>query len=230
MLFKALALTSLLQATAASPLALHPRACEDVHVFIARGSEEPYPGRQESLVDVICDGLSSCGYEDITYPATFSDYCDSVSAGVANGIAQLTAYAKSCPNSELVLTGYSQGAQLVADILGGGGGNFGDCTETTTKGLSMTTSPGNKIVAATFFGDVRHAPSQSYNTGSGASGKGIYPRTGSQLSSLNKWSSVLRSWCLSGDPVCAGGSDINAHTSYFNVFSDEAGAWVKTKL
>lgn len=58
----------------------------------------------------------------------------------------------------------------------------------------------------------------------------MWPRSGSQLSSLNAFSSVLRSWCNSGDPVCAGGSDGNAHTSYFTQFTTEAAAWVKTKL
>lgn len=107
----------LLGTAQASPLDLAARqttACQAVHVFIARGSTEPYPGRQGALATAICSGLSSCGYEDITYPAAYSPYCDSVQAGVVNGKAAITAYASRCPNAKLVLTGYSQVSLLVS--------------------------------------------------------------------------------------------------------------------
>lgn len=142
-----LAATALAHAATAAPLDLEERqaACQAVHVFIARGSTEPYPGRQGALADAICAGVSGgCGYEDIQYPATFENYCASAGAGVKNGIAQLNAYAKRCPSAKLVLTGYSQGGHVVGDILGGGGGNFQGCTQATTPALSATSSPGNQ--------------------------------------------------------------------------------------
>ncbi|KAH7014080.1 Alpha/Beta hydrolase protein, partial [Microdochium trichocladiopsis] len=224
----------LLGSAQASPLDLTSRqttACQAVHIFIARGSTEPYPGRQGALANAICSGLPSCGYEDITYPAAYSPYCNSVQAGVVNGKAAITAYASRCPNAKLILTGYSQGAQAIGDILGGGGGFLSDCTQPSSTGLSRFSSPGNKIAAALLFGDVRHTPNQSFNTGTGAGGSGMWPRSGAQLAALNSYASVLRSWCLSGDSVCSqGGRDPTAHTSYFNVFTQEAAAWVKTKL
>lgn len=83
--------------------------CDAVHIFLARGTSEEYPGRQISVVNATCNGLSSCGYEDIQYPASFvPDYCTSVGVGVVNGTAQITAYATRCPNAQLVLSGYSQ--------------------------------------------------------------------------------------------------------------------------
>lgn len=82
--------------------------CQSVHIFIARGSEEPYPGRQGDLATAICSDITSCGYEDIVYPATFEDYCSSETEGATNGKAAITAYAASCPDAKLVLTGYSQ--------------------------------------------------------------------------------------------------------------------------
>ncbi|KAL9567381.1 hypothetical protein ACKAV7_008456 [Fusarium commune] len=187
--------------------------CQNVHIFLARGTDEPYPGRQSSLVSAICSGLPSCGYENINYPANFNTYCTSIYAGITG-----------------VLSGYSQGAQLIGDILGGGGGQSLGCTQQSNPALNPATSPGNKIAAALFFGDPRHAANQAYNTGTGASRNGINPRNGAQLTSLNRFSNTIRSWCLAGDNVCAQGTDPNAHTSYFNVFSQEAGAWVKTKV
>ncbi|KAI5919344.1 carbohydrate esterase family 5 protein [Camillea tinctor] len=223
-----------LQAASAKPFGYAPLTerqdvCESVHVFIARGSTEPYPGRQSALVDAICEGISSCGYEDVIYPATFENYCSSAGTGVSNGTAQIKAYSVACPDSKLVLTGYSQGAHVMGDILGGGGGPFADCAQEETEGFSPDEAPGNQIIA-TFFGDVRHVGNQTYNTGTGASANGIYPRTDEQMASLNKFSGQLRTWCFAEDPVCALGSDPAMHVAYFDEFTDEAAAWVKSQL
>ncbi|KAM0293648.1 hypothetical protein HYE67_002927 [Fusarium culmorum] len=204
--------------------------CQNVHIFLARGTDESYPGRQSSVVSAICSGLPSCDYENINYPAGFNTYCSSIYAGITGGLSQITTYANRCPDSKIVLSGYSQGAQLFGDILGGGGGQSLGCTQPSNPALNPANSPGNKIAAALFFGDPRYVANQAYNTGTGASRSGINPRNGAQLTSLNLFSSVLRSWCLAGDTVCAQGADPTAHTSYFNVFSQEAGAWVKTKV
>ena len=69
-----------------------------------RGNNEPYPGRQAALVEATCNGLSSCGYEDLLYSALFTDeYCQSVYDGSIAGHVQMTAYAERCPNTKLIL-------------------------------------------------------------------------------------------------------------------------------
>ncbi|OTA90627.1 carbohydrate esterase family 5 protein [Hypoxylon sp. CO27-5] len=234
---RSLLFTALLQVAAATPVDLTERqvTCEDIHFFIARGTDEEYPGRQGALVNAVCEGMSSCGYEDIIYPASLdpiAGYCDSAFAGVTNGTAQITAYAESCPDSQLVLTGYSQGAHVVGDILGGGGGNFlVICTQPTNTPLSPDTSPGNKIVAATFFGDLRHTASQTYNAGTGADENGLWPRPELELQSLNRFTELLQSWCFVDDPVCARGGDGDAHTSYFNdEYLNEYVEWIRSHI
>lgn len=82
--------------------------CETVYIFLARGTGEDYPGRQGDLVTAICDGIDSCGYEDIIYPAIYIDYCGSVGLGVVHGTSQIEYYASQCPNAQLVISGYSQ--------------------------------------------------------------------------------------------------------------------------
>jgi hypothetical protein len=82
--------------------------CEDVHIFLSRGAGDPYPGTQGPLVEVICDGISSCGYEDILYVGTFDRVCESVTTGVVNATNQITTYAENCPESKLVLCGHSE--------------------------------------------------------------------------------------------------------------------------
>lgn len=133
--------------------------CKDVHIFLAKGNNEPYPGRQGALADAICNGLPSCDYENIMYynPVGY-DYCAGVSEGDANGHNQIVAYAQSCPNAKLVLSGYSQGTNVIGDILGGGGGPFGvqKCIIADSPSLDPSTSPGNQIAAVTLFGNTRY--------------------------------------------------------------------------
>jgi acetylxylan esterase len=118
-------------------------ACTDVHLFLARGNGEGYPGRVGALYDSICNGLSSCDYENILFDSSQS-YCAQASDGVSSGLSQIAAYASSCPDSKLVLGGYSLGAQIVGDILGGGGGSFYGCTDSTSSALSASSVAGSK--------------------------------------------------------------------------------------
>lgn len=113
-----LVLASVVAGLPATPDTLTPRQtstddCADVHIFLARGTSEEYPGRQINVVYAICNGTgatATCDYEDIVYPASFvlPDYCVSVGEGVTAGTAQITDYASRCPDSQLVISGYSQ--------------------------------------------------------------------------------------------------------------------------
>lgn len=99
--------------------------CTDVHIFLAKGNNEPYPGRQGKLVNAICKDLKNCDYEDIVMQNMLPDpYCDSVHEGGTNMVKQIVAYNKKCPDTQLVISGYSQGAHVVGDGLSGGGGVF----------------------------------------------------------------------------------------------------------
>lgn len=120
--------------------------CEDVHIFLGRGWNEPYPGRQGVLVDAICAGQTSCGYEDILFDDSPSSvYGTAVHEGAVAGVRQATNYAADCPDAQLVLSGYSEGAHVVGDVLAGGGGQWFDSTEDEVTGLaSDTTSPGSQ--------------------------------------------------------------------------------------
>ncbi|KAH8168608.1 cutinase domain-containing protein [Sarocladium implicatum] len=203
--------------------------CSSVHIFLAKGNNEPYPGRQGQLVTAICSGLDDCDYEDVQWQNMLEDeYCGAVEEGAVNGAAQIKAYNKRCPDTKLVLSGYSQGAQTIGDILGGGGGTFFQgCQQKSNPPLEGSSDAGKMIVAAMVFGDTRHTAKQSYNYLTGASKDGLFPRPSDQLSGLNEYADVLRNWCVETDPICAQGEVVETHLNYFDIYSDEAGAWVR---
>ena len=128
-----------------------PEGCDDIRVFSIRGSDEPYPGRGGAMLGVMCslfeDEGVSCDYEDVVYPANISFsgiFCESANTGALAGQAQMTEYAQRCPDSKLVLMGYSQGAGVAGDILGGGGGPIFGCEQARNPPLSRDTAPGSK--------------------------------------------------------------------------------------
>lgn len=83
-------------------------SCSDVHLFLARGTTESYPGLLGSLTTLVTDAINGSTYENILYPATQEGSTPSYEEGIANGTAQVQAYAEACPDSKLVLLGYSQ--------------------------------------------------------------------------------------------------------------------------
>lgn len=95
--------------------------CDRIHYIVARGTTEGYPGSLGSLVDILLAKFPNSNYEDIIYPATQETSTDSYWQGLANGTQQIQSYADNCPDSKIVIMGYSQGALVVGDILAGGG-------------------------------------------------------------------------------------------------------------
>lgn len=131
-------------------LAYQSSDCSAYHIFIARGSDEPYPGRLGNLTSEVCKGIGEdCTFENIEYPAKSTawgkeEWCKSASKGAANGQAQVKAYAEKCSDSKLILLGYSQGASVTQDILGGGGGAVFECTQDSNPAMDRSSSPGSQ--------------------------------------------------------------------------------------
>jgi acetylxylan esterase len=206
--------------------------CAEVHLFLSRGNNEPYPGRQGAIVSAVCKGLESCDYEDIQMKNALSDeYCGAVSEGTANGYKQIVAYNQRCPNSKLVVSGFSQGAHVAGDIFGGGGGSFFEgCKTAATPNVAFDTPAGQAIAAIVTFGDVRHTANQPYNYQSGADKWGLFPRNSQQLANAAQFAGVWRDYCQKGDPICAGGDKTSEHLDYFQVYTDEVAAYIHQKL
>lgn len=216
-------------------------SCTDLHIFLARGWNEGYPGRQQLVIDATCNGLSSCDYEDILFDASNpSGYPAAVEEGRVSGVAQVKAYSEKCPSSKIVLSGYSEGANVVGDILADSGlaataapGSQGTLSRTTTRVAGQVLTCPSTVCAALLFGDPTHIADQSYNVEAGSSFSGQMARSSSSLSNLNNFSGVLRSWCNGEDIVCAYGEGRtmgeDAHTNYFQLYTNDAAAYIKEK-
>jgi acetylxylan esterase len=84
-------------------------SCADVHILVARASGEGKgEGMIGSLSKAIKAAVKGADSEAVDYPAALAPYGSSEIKGVKAAKDQLTAYVKRCPNSKMVLMGYSQ--------------------------------------------------------------------------------------------------------------------------
>lgn len=130
--------------------AFQSASCTPYHIFIARGSDEPYPGRLGNITSQICSnfGKNTCTFENIIYPAKSTawgkdEWCKSAGKGAIAGQKQMREYSTKCPDSRLVLLGFSQGAAVAQDILGGGGGKVFECEQDVNPPLDPSVAPGS---------------------------------------------------------------------------------------
>ncbi|SFW86399.1 cutinase family protein [Amycolatopsis australiensis] len=200
--------------------------CAAVHVLAARGSTEaPGPGAIGALVAQIQSAVSSTvSTSSVSYPALLTPYDYSSTAGDTAVKQQLTAQVQACPDQKIVMVGYSQGAQIIGDALGGGGG---------VLGLGPASSPvpssvAGHVAAVVQYGDPRHMPNLSFDRGTAVGATGLFPRLPSQ--SLVPFANIIRSFCDLGDPFCAGGTNIGAHLDYTLLYDQTATAFVVSQL
>lgn len=93
--------------------------CPDVEVVFARGTGElpGVGGVGQAFVDALLSqvGGRSVGVYAVNYPAT-DDFSNSASAGANDASAHVQYMAANCPNTRMVLGGFSQGA-VVIDVI-----------------------------------------------------------------------------------------------------------------
>ena len=120
--------------TAASPVLSYPRLsthndrtlealerrqakCSAVHIVVARASTEP---QGEGLIGALSRSVKSAipgtTSEAVKYPAALAPYGPSEIKGVVAAKAQVTEYVKKCPESKIVLMGYSQVRSLSSEL------------------------------------------------------------------------------------------------------------------
>lgn len=168
--------------------------CPDVELVFARGtSEAPGIGRVgQALADTLQSQLGgrTLGTYAVNYGATY-DFL-----GTADGATDATnhiAYmAQNCPNTRIVLGGYSQGAAVVDMLVG-------------------VPPLGNRI------GEIGSAPplpgSLAGNVGAVAVFGNPAAKFGNPVTAGNLGGRSI-DMCSDGDPICSGGRNPFAHTNY----------------
>jgi cutinase len=184
--------------------------CPDVEVIFARGTNEP-PGLGK-VGDAFVDSLrqQTGGLNIDTYGVNYAASKLQLHGGdgandTINRVKQAVA---KCPNTKIVLGGYSQGASVI-DIVAGvpiGGINWGS---------SLPPDLASHVVAVATFGDVADRAGGSLPTQSAMFG------------------SKAIDLCNPNDPIChAGpGNEWEGHTEgYVPVYTTQAAAFVASKL
>jgi cutinase len=183
----AAAACSLSLSAAAAPVA-EAAPCPDVEVVFARGTTEPpgVGGIGQAFVDSVRSQLGgrSVGVYAVNYPAS-NDFSRSAPAGGDDMSAHVQAMAANCPNTRMVLGGYSQGAAVV-DLA-------------TTQ---MPADVADNVAAAAEFGGARSAFADSLSPGPLPSVGPLFAAKTIEM-------------CVPNDPICyQGGSDMRAHGAY----------------
>jgi acetylxylan esterase len=200
--------------------------CAAVHIITARASgESAGEGITSALVDqIISSSKQTITRASVTYPATLNNYASSSAQGVSALKTQLTAQVQSCPNQKIVLAGYSQGAHVILDVVGGGGGgSLGAATAPIAANIA------SHVVAFASFGDPRHVTNQAFDLGSSRR-NGLFPRTAAQLQVLSGFASKIQAYCDSNDEFCDSGFSLNVHLTYLNRDQNAATSFVLGKI
>jgi hypothetical protein len=200
--------------------------CADVHVITARGStERPGEGSTGALVGQIVDSSDqTVSRASVDYPATLGNYGRSSAQGVTALTTQLTDQVRECPDQKIVLTGFSQGAHVVLDVLGGGGGGaLGAATPPIDPSIA------SQVTAVVTFGDPRHVEDQPFNLGT-SNRDGLFPRSAGQLRTLAGFADRIQAYCDNGDTFCDRGVNIAVHRTYLDRHQNDAAEFVLDKI
>jgi len=172
--------------------------CPDVEVVFARGTtEEPGAGPTgDAFVNALRSRIGTKTLElyPVDYPAT-TDFPTALD-GVRDASARVESMAANCPNTNIVLGGFSQGAAVAgyvtADVIPDG----------APEGAPnpMPDDVAKRVVAVTLFGK----PNDRFMRAINQPGVDVGPLYADKTVEL----------CVDDDFVCSSGRDFNAHTQY----------------
>ena len=193
---------------AVAPLSFAAQApgngCADVEIIGARASTER-PGLGV-LVGPLAQRVTRATSQTVRstavdYPATLGNYQNSVRQGVADMAEKIQATASSCPDTKIVLAGYSQGAQVVGDTIAG----------SALRGRPAVDAAAiDKVAAITLFGDPTFTAGEPFNAVN-RNRSGVLPRGKGKLDAV---ADRTQSCCNQGDRFCQNGQSLAAHLNY----------------
>ena len=164
--------------------------CSDVAVVFARGThQDPGLGNiGQAFVDSFTSqaGGRSVGVYAVNYPAN-DDYHNSATAGSNDASGHIQDVAASCPNTKMVLGGYSQGSTVI---------------DLASQALPAPVA--DHVAAVALFGE----PSSGFSS---------MLWGGQPLPVINPvYTGKTISLCAPDDPICSSGGNIMSHMSYID--------------
>jgi cutinase len=188
----------------AAPPAAWAQGCPDVEVVFARGTGEA-PGvgpTGQAFVDSLRSRIGGRSLEvyPVNYPA--SDEWSTGLDGIVDAGSHVVSTAHSCPNTKMVLGGYSQGAAVMGFVTSAA---VPDGVDPATVPKPMPPDVANHVAAVVLYG----TPNARAMNFLGQPEVAIGPLYQAKTIKV----------CVPEDPVCSDGLDFAAHNSY----ADDAG-------
>jgi cutinase len=200
--------------------------CPDIAVVFARGTGEP-PGLG-GIGTTFVDSLRSqafprtVGSHGVVYPASteFSGgpaFTMNIADGILDGVNHIQGVTVACPNAQVVLAGFSQGAVVMAFITSG---TVPAGIPPNFAGPPMPPEVADHVAAVVLFGKPSGRPMVKYGAPAAAVGAPYLAKS--------------MEFCAPGDPVCSGISAVgplSAHGSYaMNGMVGSGAAFAFTRL
>lgn len=190
--------------------------CADVEVVFARGTFAPQGlgGIGQDFVDAVRSKVAgkSVDVYAVVYPAS-TDFPTAVD-GIRDAANHIEETAANCPNTKLVLGGYSQGAAVIGFVTANavpGGVDPADVPK------PMPADVAGHVAAVALLGKPDSQFMQMIKQPPVEVGP-LYANKAIQL-------------CAPGDPICSDGSDGAAHTSYTTIgLTDQAAAFAAGRV
>lgn len=194
--------------------------CSDVELVFARGTFEPpgVGGTGEAFVDSLRSKLGGKSLEvyPVNYPASL-DF-QTAADGVIDASNRVQAVAAACPDTKIVLGGFSQGA-AVAGYLTADSVPAGFAMPAGLNG-PMPPSVADHVAAVALFGK----PSSGFLQ--------MIANTAPPISVGHLYAGKTTDMCIPEDPICSpAGGDSNAHNLYpADGLTDQAADFVVQKV
>ncbi len=191
--------------------------CSDVEVVFARGTFAPqgFGGIGDDFVNAVRAKVGSgesVGAYAVVYPAS-TDFPTAVD-GIRDAANHIESVAATCPNTKMVLGGYSQGAAVIGFVTANAVPGGVDPSEVPKP---MPAGVANHVAAVALLG----TPDTQFMEMIKQPPVTIGPLYASKAIQL----------CAPGDPICSDGDNGAAHTSYTRIgLTDQAATFVAGKV
>ncbi|AWT51191.1 serine esterase, cutinase family protein [Mycolicibacterium smegmatis MKD8] len=212
-------------ASAAAPLSVltapqafaAPESCADVEVIFARGTGEA-PGvgpTGQAFIDALRPRLGdrSVDVYPVNYPA--SDVWATGVDGVRDASTRIISMAETCPQTEMVLGGYSQGAAVAGFVTSAA---VPDGVDPATVPKPLQPDIADHVAAVVLFG----LPNERAMNFLGEPRVVIGPL----------YETKTRTFCATEDPVCSDGLNFAVHnpSSYDGDLTDQGAAFAADRI